>query len=144
MSSAELVAFVHLDDAAQGVAAVAIGHGLADLVLHQPRRLIADADLFRELHRRDRLLVVAHAINGPEPARERRPGLVKDGSGVHRALVRTPRTLMHPPRRNITPGSVDSEPLRPTLTAQLRRALRLLAKPQSKLPHRQHPALRHA
>jgi hypothetical protein len=51
------VAFVDLDDAAHSVAAVAVRHRLANLVLHQPRGLVGDADLLGQLHRRDASLI---------------------------------------------------------------------------------------
>jgi hypothetical protein len=126
------------------IALVAVLHGLADLVLHGPRGDVADADLLAQLHRRDALLVVAHAVDRPKPARERRARLVKDRPRRHRALVRAEPALMYPPRRDVTArrarATRTAEPLRPALPGQLLRALRLLAKLGSKLAHRQHPS----
>src|ERR1035441_8980625 len=136
------VALVDLDQTAQLVALIAILHRLADLVLHQPRGAVADADLLGQLQRRDALLVVAHAINGPEPTRQRRARLVKDRARSHRTLVRTTSALMHLAIRHIAPaGAVTSRtanPVRPALPVQLLPATRLLAKQGPELLHRQH------
>src|SRR6266581_8276116 len=96
------VTLVDLDQTAQLVALVAILHRLADLVLDHPGGAVADADLLGQLHRRDALLVVAHPINGPEPARQRRARLVKDRARRHRTLVRTAGALLHLAIRHIT------------------------------------------
>src|ERR1700693_2216782 len=96
------IALVDLDQAAQRIGLVAVLHRLADLMLHQPCGRVADADLLAQLHRRDALLVVAHAIDGPEPAGERSAGLVKDRARGDRALEAANGALMHPARDHVT------------------------------------------
>ena len=136
------VALVDFDQAAQLIALIAILHRLADLVLHHPGGAVADPDLLRQLHRRDALFVVAHAINCPEPARQWRARLVKDRARRHRTLVRTMGALMHLAIRHIpAAGAVASrtaKPVRPALPVQLLPATRLLAKQGAELLHRQH------
>ena len=61
------VALVGLHQTAELIAPIAVGHRLAQLIQQQPRGLIADPDLLFQLHDRDPLLVVAQAINRPEP-----------------------------------------------------------------------------
>ena len=111
---------------------VAVLHGLANLVPHQPGRGVADADLLHQLHRRDALFVVAHAVDRPEPTGQRGARLVKDRTRRHRAPIAALLALMHPPKRDIAArvaaATPAAKPLRPTLSAQLLGALRFLAK----------------
>src|SRR5208282_3757665 len=109
---------------------------------HQPGSWITDADLFGQLHRRDALLVVAHAVNRPEPTAQRSPRLVKDGPRRHRALVSTQPTLMHLARCHVPatrPSTARTrESPRPALPVQLFAALLFVAKPCPELTHRHH------
>src|SRR5664279_2606919 len=118
-------------------------HRLANLVQHQPRGGVTDADFLGQLHRRDALLVVAHAIDRPKPTAERGPRLVKDGPGCHRALVGAKRTLVHlacchvPATRTTTTRAL--KPFGPPLPAQLLATLLLVSKRCTELLHRHHP-----
>ena len=143
------VSLIHFDDYMELIPPVAILHGLANLMLYQPCRGVADADLLHQLHRRDALFVVAPAVDRPEPTGQRRARLMKDRSRRHRALIAAQLALMHPPRGDVAARTAAAtwaaKPLRPTLPTQLLGALRLLAKLGAKLAHRQHPnTLAHA
>src|ERR1019366_784975 len=61
------VALVGLDQTAELIAPITVGHRLAQLMQQQPGGLIADPDLLFQLQGRDALLVVAEAINSPKP-----------------------------------------------------------------------------
>ena len=138
------IALVDLHQTAELVALIAVTHRLANLVQHQPGGRITDADLRGQLQRRDALLVVAHAVDRPEPAAQRRTRLVKNRPCRHRTLVRTESALMHLTIRHITAtGAITTrtaKTIRPALPAQLLPATRLLAKQGSELLHRQHLA----
>jgi len=62
---------IDLHQAAEPVVLIAVAHRLANLVQHQPGGGVTDADFLGQLHRRDALLVVAHAIDRPKPTAER-------------------------------------------------------------------------
>src|SRR5664280_1977297 len=137
------IALINLHQAAEPVVLIAVAHRLANLVQHQPRGGVTDADFLGQLHRRDALLVVAHAIDRPKPTAERGPRLVKDGPGCHRALIGAKRTLVHlacchvPATRTTTTRAL--KPFGPPLPAQLLATLLLVSKRCTELLHRHHP-----
>src|SRR5882724_839135 len=96
------IALVDLHQAAEPVALIAVTHRLANLVQHQPGGRIADPNFLGQLHCRDALLVVAHAVDRPEPTRQRRPRLVKNRPRRHRTLIAACRAFMHLPNRHVS------------------------------------------
>src|SRR5271157_2568380 len=78
------------DQALQSIALIAVRHGLANLMLHQPSCGIRDADLLAQLQCGNPFLVLAHAVDRPEPAREGSSSLVKNGTGGRRRRIHAP------------------------------------------------------
>jgi hypothetical protein len=125
-----------LDPSLPPLLLIAVRHGLANLLSHQPGGRITDFDLLAQLHRRDSLLVLTHAIERPEPTPQRHPclvpGLVKDRPGGHRTLIRARTALVDPLSPQV--GSAVSstagadKTLRPALNGQILPALLLAAK----------------
>src|SRR5207245_265860 len=127
------------------IALIAVGHGLANLMLQQPSRGIGDADLLAQLHSGNPFLVLAHTIDRPEPTGEGNPGLVKNGSRGHRTLVPTGGTFFHLPTRHIastaTPTAGTPETVRPALAGQVARTLVMVAEARAKFLYRQDSSL---
>ncbi len=138
------IALVDLHQAAEPIALIAVTHRLANLVQHQPGGRIADPNFLGQLHRRDPLLVVTHAVDRPEPTRQRRPGFVKNRPRRHRTLIAACAALMHLPNRHVssarTAAAWTTKAIRPPLPAQLLPTLLLLTERCPKLLHRQHLA----
>ena len=134
------IAFIHLDQPFQLVALIAIGHGLANLVLHQPGRRIRHSQFFTQLQGRDPLLVLAHPVQGPEPVLQRDPRLVKDRPGRDRSLIAALAALMNTSGFHIAPAvpaaTRANEAAGPALAGQMLPALLLISKLLAKLFHR--------
>src|ERR1035437_6921388 len=115
---------------------------------NQPGRRVTDSDLLGQLHSRDTLLVVAHAVDRPKPTAQRSPRLVKDSPSGNRALVSALGTFMHLACSHVAaarPAATRAfETLWPALPTQLLPALLLVAKPRPELPHRHHLPTRFA
>ena len=77
---------VHLDQSRERLLVLALHHRLHDLVLHAPGRVVGNADLAHEVHRRDALLALRDQENGLEPGRERQLGVLEQRSGRDRGL----------------------------------------------------------
>lgn len=78
-----LTANIHLvdfDDAAQHAGVIAAR--LAEPLKHEPRGLLRDPDLLRQLHRRDALAGRDQQIHGVEPLMERDVGPLENGRGA--------------------------------------------------------------
>jgi hypothetical protein len=123
---------VPLDPSFPPLLLIAVRHGLANLLSHQPGGRITDSDLLAQLHRRDSLLVLTHAIERPEPTPQWHPCLVKDGPGGHRTLI-SARTALVDPLGPQVASAVSStagadKTLRPALGGQILPALLLTAK----------------
>jgi hypothetical protein len=130
---------VPLDPSFPPLLRIAVRHGLANLLSHQPGGRIADFDLSAQL--RDSLLVLTHAIERPEPTPQRDPcpvpGLVKDRPGGHRTLISARPALVDPLGAQVA-SAVSStagadKTLRPALGGQILPALLLAAKQRQEI-----------
>ena len=81
------IGVVELDPPAERVLAVALHHHLHQLVAHAPRRVVGDAQMTVQLHRRDPFLVLGHEVDGLKPHRQEQLGGVEDGSCGDRGLA---------------------------------------------------------
>src|SRR5271165_6980540 len=70
-------------------------------MLHQPSRGIRDADLLAQLQRGNPFLVLAHAVDRPEPTGEGSAGLVKNGARGDRTLIPALRAFMDTPTGHV-------------------------------------------
>ena len=86
-SLATEIGIVELDRPAESVRTVALHHHLHQLVPHAPRRVVGDAQMAVQLHRRDAFLVLGHEVDGLEPQRRRELGGVEDGACGNRGLA---------------------------------------------------------
>src|SRR5271166_4655339 len=101
-------------------------------MLHQPSRGIRDADLLAQLQRGNPFLVLAHAVDRPEPTGEGSAGLVKHGARGDRTLIPAPRACMDTPTGHVpstTAGAARTgKPVRPPLRRQVLSTQGLVAK----------------
>ena len=81
------IGIIEFDPAGEGKLAVSLHHHLHHLVFHAPRRVVGDAQMAVQLHRRDPFLVLSHEVDGLEPHGERQFGGTKDGAGGDRGLT---------------------------------------------------------
>src|SRR5271157_5598055 len=134
------VAFVDFDQALQSIALIAVRHGLANLMLHQPSRGVRDADLLAQLQRGNPFLVLAHAVDRPEPAREGSSSLVKNGTGGDRTLIPADGAFMNTPTGHVSSTAAaaarTNKTVRPTLSRQVLSTQDLVAKAGAEFAHR--------
>src|SRR5208283_373214 len=139
---APYIASVDLQQPPQLILLLAIGHGLADLVLHQPSGGVGYANFLAQLQCRDPFLALAHPVKGPEPTQQGYPSLMENRPRRHRALVGARGALIHTSRDNITPTTPTAartgETLQPALRGKIPGARPLLGKLAAKFPHRHH------
>lgn len=76
------IGLIHLNNPRQQIALVGLGHGLANLHIHPPGRILVDLEVPGELKRGDPLLGVQHQAEGQEPLLKGKVGMVKDGPTV--------------------------------------------------------------
>ena len=81
------VGIVELDEPAEQMLAVALHHHLHQLVAHAPRRVVGDAELAVQLHRRCTFLVLSHEVDALEPHRQGQLGGLEDGAGGNGGLA---------------------------------------------------------
>ena len=86
-SLAPEIGVIELDPPAERVLAVALHHHLHQLVSYAPRRVVGDAQMAVQFHRRDAFLVLGHEVDGLKPHRQGQLGGVEDGAGGDRGLA---------------------------------------------------------
>ena len=86
-SFATEVGIIELDPAGERKLSVSLHHHLHQLVSHAPRRVVGDAQMAVQLHRRDPFLVLGHEVDGLEPHGERQFGGTEDGARGDRGLA---------------------------------------------------------
>ena len=86
-SLATEIGVIELDPPAERVLAVALHHHLHQLVSDAPRRVVGDAQMAVQLHRRDPFLVLGHEVDGLKPHRQGQLGGVEDGACGNRGLA---------------------------------------------------------
>ena len=109
-------------------------------MLHQPSRGIRDADLLAQWQRGNPFLVLAHAVDCPEPAGEGRSGLVKNGPRSDRALIPALRAFMDTPTGHVASTAAAAartdKTVGPPLSPQVLRTKDLIAKMRAEFAHR--------
>src|SRR6202008_2643179 len=81
------VSLISLDDAVELRWPRTLGHGEANPVHEEQRRLVTDARLAMDLERADALLRAARAPEGLAPDAERDARVLEDGADPHRELL---------------------------------------------------------
>lgn len=81
------VGIVDLDAVAESVLLTALEHHLHQFVLHSPGGVVLDAEVTRELHRRQALLALREQKDGEKPLGQREFRAMEDGPGGQRGLV---------------------------------------------------------
>ncbi len=76
-----------MDRPAERVLSVSLHHHLHQLVAPAPRRVVGDAELAVQRHRRAPLLVLGHEVEALEPHRERELGGLEEGPGGNGGLA---------------------------------------------------------
>src|SRR5271166_2798228 len=97
-------------------------------MLHQPSGGVRDTDLLAQLQRGNPFLVLAHAVDRPEPAAEGSSGLVKNSARSDRTLIPAPSAFMDPPTGHVA--------VRPALRRQVLSTLELVAETGAEFTHR--------
>ena len=109
-------------------------------MLHQPSRGVRDTDLLAQLQRGNPFLVLAHAVDRPEPAREGSSGLVKNGARSDRTLIPAPSAFMDTPTGHVPSTTAAAartdEPIRPALSGQVLSTLDFVAETGAEFTHR--------
>src|SRR5271157_4301834 len=109
-------------------------------MLHQPSRGIRDADLLAQLQRGNPFLVLAHAVDRPEPTGEGSSGLVKNGARGDRTLIPALRAFMDTPTGHVSSTAAAAartdKPVRPPLRRQVLSTQDLVAKAGAEFAHR--------
>src|SRR5271165_2017806 len=109
-------------------------------MLHQPSRGIRDADLLAQLQRGNPFLVLAHAVDRPEPTGEGSAGLVKNGARGDRTLIPAPRAFMDTPTGHVPSTTAAAARTDKTVGPPLRRQVLstqdLVAKAGAEFAHR--------
>jgi hypothetical protein len=107
---------IHLHLAGE-LAAIRIDHRAAQLVEHQPGRLVVDVELLAELECRDAGLQRGHEVGGGEPGSQGQAGAMEDRAGGRRGLVPAAPALPEPARAEQAcvggPAPRAAEALRP-------------------------------
>ena len=86
-SLATEISVIEFDPTGERELSVSLHHHLHQLVPDAPRRVVGDAEMAVQLHRRDPFLVLGHEVEGLEPHRQRQLGGVEDGSCGNRGLA---------------------------------------------------------
>lgn len=79
-------AFIDFDDSSELVLSIRRTASLPQALKHKPRGLLADADLLRELHRRDALARRHEQVHAVNPFMEGNVAPAKDGTSTHREI----------------------------------------------------------
>ena len=61
------IGITELDSSGERVLAMSLQHHLHQLVAHAPRRVVGDAQMAVQLHRREAFVVLGHEVDGPKP-----------------------------------------------------------------------------
>ena len=128
------VGVVDLDRPLQAVAGLAFGHGLHQLVVHQPGRAVTDAEEPLQLQAGQPGLGATDEIDGQKPDPQGQVAVVEQGPGGQGGLFATGGTLKHQapldPEPAVAgfPASGTAEAFRPAGRLQGRFALGLGAK----------------
>jgi hypothetical protein len=130
LAAAAIVALVNLQQAVEWEFR-ALAQPVAQLVRHQPRRVVAQRQFARQEQRRHAALVLRHHPRRREPFAQRRAGAVKHRPGGHRMLLPTGGALENPrPSRQLIgrpPSAARAyETLGPAQLRQCRDARRLV------------------
>ena len=88
------IGVVHFDGTGQGIARIALSHGLAELVQHSPGRFVAKLKLLAQTHGGNAALILANQINRPKPLEQRGASLMENGAGGKGNLVMALGTLL--------------------------------------------------
>ncbi len=137
------IRIVNLDFATERVAGLPRGHGLHQLVVHQPGCGIAHAQLAFERERRHAGFGLTDEVDRQKPGRQRQFRRLKNGACDQRGLMPTGLTLkdIMAPRLQDAVGRTaavrTTETIGPARFLQRRRAKHLGAKKLEKLRHRQ-------
>lgn len=137
---------VDLDHAGQLPPGIAFQHGLQELVLDAPGRVVGDAELAHELHRGDTVLLLGEQVQGEKPRGQRQLAVGEHGVGGQRCLVATVLALQQVARADgvvalLMPAGGAHEPVRPAPVEQRVCALLLTAVGGEKL-RQAHPLLK--
>ena len=90
------IGFVHNNGAVKKILNVTLPHRIPELVQHVPGSLVAAANVFTQAYRGDSLLVGRNEVNGQEPLRQRKFGLVKYRTSSNAGLRAAISALKHP------------------------------------------------
>lgn len=118
-------------------------HGRHQLVVHQPSRRVAHANVALELQRCHPCLGLTDQVDGQKPLRQRQLGAVKQRSGGQRGLAMTGVALEQRARAagdhavGTTAAARADEPVPPACTAHRLFTCRLGAEALEKLGQRQ-------
>ena len=137
------VRVIDLNFAFEEIAIFPIGHGLHQLVLHQPRRRVTHSQLAPERQCRQSRLGLADQVDRQKPGCQRQFGSLEKRTGNQRCLVPTRnalKDLAYPVADNVvhrTGAARTTKTLRPAHHFQRLFALRLGSVVLEKLRHRQ-------
>ncbi len=73
---------------------IAFHHHLHQFVFEPPDRIVRNAQLAVQLHRRDAFFALRQQVEGQEPHRQRQFRGTEDGAGRHRGLAVAPIALL--------------------------------------------------